>query len=394
MAGWFKLARTIDPDARLYVNEYNILEAGGVDLAHIDGYYRIVQNLLANGAPVDGIGLQSHFDSNLTPPDRVLELLDKFAAFGKDLQITEFDVDIKDEQAQADYTRDFLTTTFSHPAVNSFMVWGFWGGAHWLPDGAMFRRDDWAARPNLDAWNDLIFKQWWTDTTGTTDANGIFRTRGFLGDYDIEVTAPGKAATTVTRSIGSKDQPLFVQTGNTAAGSITAGGIGNAASYQSGTVAPGEIVVIFGSGIGPDNLVQSQYSQDLYLPKTVGDTQVFFDGLAAPMIYASKGQTAANVPYRVKDSTKVKVSYQGVETNEVTLPVVAAAPGIYTCGPNGDPVMFNFGAPEDKRNSCLAGYQAPSRRPRHVLHDGRRASRAADQRRPVPRSASRNPCSR
>ena len=136
---------------------------------------------------MDGIGLQSHFDSNLTAPSRVLDLLDQFAAFGKDLQVTEFDISMSDEQVQADYTRDFLTLCFSHPAMKGFMMWGFWEGAHWRPLAAMIRRD-WSTRPAYDVWNDLIYRQWWTDTSGATSADGIFRTRGFLGAYDVDVT--------------------------------------------------------------------------------------------------------------------------------------------------------------------------------------------------------------
>ena len=140
---------------------------------------------------IDGIGLQSHFDSNLTAPSRVLELLDQFAAFGKDLQVTEFDISMPDEQVQADYTRDFLTVCFSHPAIKGFLMWGFWEGAHWEPVAAMIRRD-WSTKPNYAVWNDLLYNQWWSDFRGTTGADGVFRTRGFLGDYDIEVTVNGQ----------------------------------------------------------------------------------------------------------------------------------------------------------------------------------------------------------
>src|ERR1035437_6184794 len=172
MASWFRQARIADPAVKLYINDYSILEAGGYDLQHINGYAGIIQNMLSSGAPIDGIGLQSHFDSNLTPPSRVLELLDQFAAFGKDLQVTEFDVSVADEQVQADYTRDFLTVCFSHPAVKGFMIWGFWEGAHWKPSAAMIRRD-WSTKPNYDAWNDLIYRQWWTDTRGVTASDGV-----------------------------------------------------------------------------------------------------------------------------------------------------------------------------------------------------------------------------
>ncbi len=195
MAAWFQQARDADPTVKLYINDYNILEAGGYDLPHIDGYARIIQNILDAGGPIDGIGLQSHFSSNLTPPTRVLELLDQFAAFGKDLQVTEFDVDAGDEQVQADYTRDFLTMTFSHAAIKGFMIWGFWEGAHWRPAAAMIRKD-WTTKPAYDVWNDLLFNQWWTDEQGLTDGDGVYQTRGFLGDYDVEATIDGQTQTT------------------------------------------------------------------------------------------------------------------------------------------------------------------------------------------------------
>jgi GH35 family endo-1,4-beta-xylanase len=211
MAAWFQAARAADPDVKLYINDYNILEAGGSDLPHINGYSNIIRRILDAGGPIDGIGLQSHFTSNLTAPVRVLELLDRFAGFGKELQITEFDINVGDEQLQADYTRDFLTACFSHPAVRGFLMWGFWEGAHWLPRGAMIRRD-WTTKPNYDVWNDLVFHQWWTDVSGTTGPDGVYRTRGFLGDYDVEITSGGDTRT-LPLTVDSTTQPAYAAIG-------------------------------------------------------------------------------------------------------------------------------------------------------------------------------------
>ena len=84
-----------------------------------------------------------------------------------------------------------MTAFFSHPAADAFVMWGFWEGRHWLPKGAMFRRD-WTPKPNLEAYRDLVFREWWTDVTGQTDQDGVFATRGFKGDYDIEITLNGE----------------------------------------------------------------------------------------------------------------------------------------------------------------------------------------------------------
>lgn len=192
MVDWFKAARAGDPAAKLFINDFNILE--GDDQAHQDDYAATIQYLIDQGAPLDGIGLQSHFPARLTSMDEIFKRLDRFGAFGKELEITEFDIDTQDEATQADYTRDFMTAVFSYPSVKGFLMWGFWEGAHWRPRGAMLRRD-WSAKPNGEAYKDLVFKRWWTNTGGKTGAEGTFATRGFLGDYEIEAKAAGKSKT-------------------------------------------------------------------------------------------------------------------------------------------------------------------------------------------------------
>jgi hypothetical protein len=116
-------------------------------------------------APVDGIGLQSHFSARVTPMDELFKRLDRYAAFGKELEITEFDIDTFDEVTQADCARDFMTATFSYPSAKAFLIWGFWEGSHWRPRGAMLRRD-WSPKPNAEVYKDLVFKRWWTNANG------------------------------------------------------------------------------------------------------------------------------------------------------------------------------------------------------------------------------------
>jgi GH35 family endo-1,4-beta-xylanase len=192
MGEWFKTAREGDPDVRLFLNDYSILSNGGTDAAHQAHYEKTIRSLLESGAPLDGIGMQGHFGRRLTAPERMLDILDRFGKFGKPIKATEFDVDATDEPLQADFTRDFMTALFSHPSVNGIVMWGFWEGRHWKPNAALFRRD-WSIKPNGRVWMDLVFKQWWTEVEGRTDAQGNYRTRGFLGDYEIEAARDGKA---------------------------------------------------------------------------------------------------------------------------------------------------------------------------------------------------------
>jgi len=194
MVAWFQAARETDPAARLFINDYAILARSGRDKRHQDHYFDTVKFLIDRGAPLDGIGLQSHFGGDLTPPGRLLAILDRFAAFGKTLAVTEFDINVKDEELQAAYTRDFLTALFSHPAVNGILMWGFWEGRHWRPQAALFRRD-WSVKPVGETWQALVFKEWWTDVAARTDTQGRVSVRGFLGDYEVTAKVGDKSRT-------------------------------------------------------------------------------------------------------------------------------------------------------------------------------------------------------
>jgi len=186
MTDWFREARTADPRPILFLNDYAGLAAGGLWNEHKRHFEQTVQFLQKQKAPIGGVGLQCHFGWSVTPPEKALEELDRWEKLGLEVHLTEFDVETSDEILQADYTRDLLTLSFSHPSVTSVMIWGFWEGRHWRPDAAMWRKD-WTMKPNGKVWTELTRKIWWTDETGKTDSQGRWAARGFLGDYQIEV---------------------------------------------------------------------------------------------------------------------------------------------------------------------------------------------------------------
>jgi uncharacterized protein (TIGR03437 family) len=106
----------------------------------------------------------------------------------------------------------------------------------------------------------------------------------------------------------------------------------NAASYAASIpsfVAPGELVTLQGSGFGPDTGVSSPVGG--VLSTQLAGVQVFFDELAAPLIYVQAGQINAMVPWELagRMSTQVQVVYNGVPTNAVSLTVYSAVPGLF-----------------------------------------------------------------
>lgn len=194
MVDWFELARSLDPKPKLYINDFAILPGGGGTTAHRDHYEKMIQLLVDGGAPFDGIGLQGHFGSSLTSPDDLMAILDRYAKFGKEIAITEFDVELNDEELAASYVRDFYTVLFSHPAVTTLVMWGFWDPIHWKKSAVMYR-DDMTLKPGGQAYIDLVLGKWRTDERGTTDARGSFMTRGFKGQYEIIVKAGDRTRT-------------------------------------------------------------------------------------------------------------------------------------------------------------------------------------------------------
>jgi uncharacterized protein (TIGR03437 family) len=112
--------------------------------------------------------------------------------------------------------------------------------------------------------------------------------------------------------------------------------VSNAASFASGAIAPGEIVTIFGIGLGPEEAANLQVDDSGHVEAQLANTQVFFDGVAAPMLYASSGQINAVVPFGVTGpSSQVRVQYRGTMSPAVSVPVVSAVPALFASDGTG-----------------------------------------------------------
>jgi uncharacterized protein (TIGR03437 family) len=124
---------------------------------------------------------------------------------------------------------------------------------------------------------------------------------------------------------------------NTTPAAILPNGIVNAASFLAGPLSPGELVTIFGQGLGPSTLQPLQTSSPGFLDSFLAGTRVLFDGIPAPLVYAYQGYVSAIVPYSVAGaaSTTVQVEYLGTTSAPVTVPVAANATALFTVPPTG-----------------------------------------------------------
>lgn len=140
----------------------------------------------------------------------------------------------------------------------------------------------------------------------------------------------------------------------------------NAASFQPGPVSPGELVTLFGSGIGPAALTGPQLAADGTVANLLAGTRVLFDGVASPLIYVSANQVSAVVPFGVagKTSTSLQVEYKGVASNAVNLQVSPSGPAVFTGNNSGKGLVaavnedgsINGEANPAPRNSVIVFY--------------------------------------
>jgi endo-1,4-beta-xylanase len=149
----FRLARAAAPDADLYYNDYDISGAIGPD--KLDRILVMVDDYLARGVPLDGIGFQMHVDTESPGIDAIRSAFRKVAARGLKVKITELDVSVNQEERlteldpataawqrhrYADIVRTYVATVPAELRAG-ITVWGITDGDSWIPG---FRdRADW-----------------------------------------------------------------------------------------------------------------------------------------------------------------------------------------------------------------------------------------------------------
>jgi uncharacterized protein (TIGR03437 family) len=129
---------------------------------------------------------------------------------------------------------------------------------------------------------------------------------------------------------------------------IASGGVGNAASYQP-QISPGALATVFGTGFGT---ATSSPAGTPNLQTNAGGITVTVNGLAAPLYYVSPGQINFQVPWETAVGTaSVAVTYNGGASNSVSVPVVAAGPGLFNSA--GASIVQNYTIVQNQPNYSL-----------------------------------------
>jgi endo-1,4-beta-xylanase len=134
IADALRTAHAADPNAKLYLNDYNIEGEN----AKSNAMYSLVQSLKSQGVPIDGVGLESHFILGQVP-STMLANMQRFAALGVNVAVTELDDRIQLPATTANLTQqatDFSTVVKDCLAVSACVgvtQWGVGDADSWIP---------------------------------------------------------------------------------------------------------------------------------------------------------------------------------------------------------------------------------------------------------------------
>jgi endo-1,4-beta-xylanase len=131
------LAHAADPEAKLFINDFFVMEPG----AKQDHFYDLARSLVESGAPLHGVGFQGH----ITPPfypqyaptrEHIEAAIERFADLGLEVEITEIDVTLTDPASQLEAQRetyhDLFAACLSVARCRGLTTWGITDAFSWI----------------------------------------------------------------------------------------------------------------------------------------------------------------------------------------------------------------------------------------------------------------------
>lgn len=167
---------------------------------------------------------------------------------------------------------------------------------------------------------------------------------------------PGSAAGLFTGT-SSGGLLMTVLSQNPQAQTVQLACVGSAASYDDTAISPGEIVSLFGSGLGPAAGTQPQIDIASGFPTKVADVQVTFNGVLGPLLYVQDNQINAIAPWSLEagQQAQVCVVYNGSTTNCLNAGVAPSHPGVFTAGPVNAAALNQDGTINSPSNPAKVG---------------------------------------
>ena len=254
----FIWAREADPEAELFYNDYGIEDRNGSKAIAAE---ILCRNLMVQGAPIDGVGFQSHFlTTNLTDGtvNGIVLNIREYAKSNLNVHLTELDVRqngaaINGTQAHDGYW-NLVRSCFLEPNCTGILMWGIRDSDSWIPyffnvTPYLLYNDAYAQNGSYNA-QGVVTKGAWTGfrdgIAGLADApfpaaslvgdgnpgTGVnigsetytIRARGTAGGEQIQLQINGVVKATFTLTTTLQDYSLLTNAGTARVAFINDGG--------------------------------------------------------------------------------------------------------------------------------------------------------------------------
>ncbi len=150
-----------------------------------------------------------------------------------------------------------------------------------------------------------------------------------------DLNADGKPDLLVANSASNSVSVLINRTVTPAVPIVSS--VLNAAALRTGPVAPGELITVSGSNLGPGTPATPQIDSSGFVTARLAETQALFDGIPSPILYAASGQVSAVVPYEIagRGSTQLVIRNAGQASAPLRLDVAGSTPALFTLDSTG-----------------------------------------------------------
>ncbi|MGC8765787.1 MAG: endo-1,4-beta-xylanase [Brevinematia bacterium] len=125
----------IDPEAKLFLNDYNIEEIG----MKSDAFYNLVKKLKESGVPIHGVGFQFHLNGSYYPDfSSIAKNIKRFKEIGLEVHFTEIDVRINGKPTEKEINQhkkiysELIRLALAYNC-EAFITWGLSDRHSWIP---------------------------------------------------------------------------------------------------------------------------------------------------------------------------------------------------------------------------------------------------------------------
>lgn len=131
----FYKARNLFPSSELLLNDFNILKSDENTRSYLD-----IIRMLQSENLIDGIGVQGHFLENIDT-NTIKANLNKLGQTGLPVYVSEFDLDIENDQEQSERMQQLFPVFYRSEYVKGITFWGYRQNQIWQPHSHLIKQN-------------------------------------------------------------------------------------------------------------------------------------------------------------------------------------------------------------------------------------------------------------